>query len=95
MADIVVVKAHATTQADARSKMAAFEQMLAEKYKMKTSWKGNRAELKGPSVSGFIDVGATDVRIEVSLGMIARAVVDPKRAQASIQKRLDAAFPTA
>jgi putative polyhydroxyalkanoate system protein len=92
MADIRIVKAHGLSQSEARGKMASFEQLLADKYKMKTSWKGNRADLKGPSVSGFIDVGTQDVTIEVSLGLLARAVVDPKRAEASIRKRLDAAF---
>lgn len=95
MSEIRVTQKHNATPEVARQKIAAFETMLRDKYKMSVTWKGNHADLKGPAAKGAIDIDASDVRIEVSLGLLARAVIDPKRAEASIRKRLTAAFEPA
>jgi putative polyhydroxyalkanoate system protein len=95
MADVRVVEPHHTNPQDAIAKVAAFEEMLA-KYGVKAHWSGQRAELKGTGVKGSIAVDATNVTVDVQLGMLARAAgIDAGKLQGSIQKRLRAAFGTA
>jgi putative polyhydroxyalkanoate system protein len=92
MADVDVTEKHTLGAAGARAKIADFESMLTEKYGVKASWRGNTADLKGPNVTGSIGVTDADVRVQVSLGFLAKRLVDAKRLEASIRKRLRAAF---
>lgn len=63
------------------------------KYGVSANWSGNKATLKGMAVSGGIDISPSKIDIAIKLGMMARAAgVDPARLQASIEKRLRAAF---
>jgi len=92
MSDVRVAEPHNTTADDAVGRVGDFEDML-RKYGVKAAWKGNSADLKGTGVKGTIDVTATEVVVELKLGMLARAAgIDPKRLEASIRKRLKAAF---
>lgn len=92
MSEVRVSQAHSLSPDEARGRIAEFESMMA-KYGVKADWKGNSAKLKGTGVSGSIDVSGSSVDVVVKLGMMARAVgVDPKKLEASIRKRLVAAF---
>lgn len=92
MSDIHVVEPHNTTPDDAITKVALFEDML-KKYGVKAKWKGHNAELKGTGVKGGIKVDATNVTVDVKLGMMAKAIgVDADKLSASIRKRLRKAF---
>lgn len=92
MSDVNVVEPHNTNPKDAISKVAAFEDML-KKYAVKAKWAGQKAELKGPGVSGSILVDDTNVTVHVKLGMLARAAgIDADKLSGSIRKRLRAAF---
>ena len=92
MSEVRVVQAHSESPAVAKTKIAEFEDMM-RKYGVKAAWSGNKAKLKGPGVSGSIDVTDSDVTVLVKLGMMAKAVgVDPNRLRGSIEKRLKAAF---
>lgn len=92
MSDVRVVEAHNTTPKDALSKISAFEDML-KKYGVKPKWSGNSAKIKSPGVKGSIVVDDTNVTVDLSLGMMAKAVgIDAKRLEGSIRKRLKAAF---
>lgn len=93
-ADIVVVEKHMGTPDEARDKIASFQEML-DKYGVKPSWKGNHAKLKGLGVKGTIDIDDENVRVELSLGMMAKAAgVKADKLENSIRKRLKKAFGT-
>ena len=92
MADVKVSQAHSLPLDQVRARMSEFEEMMG-KYGVKASWSGNKAKLKGVGVSGDINVSDSDVAVGLKLGMMAKAAgVDAKRLEASISKRLKAAF---
>lgn len=92
MADIRVTEAHNLPVAEARGKLAAFEEMMA-KYRVATTWKGNKADIKGMGVSGNIELTPQDATVVLKLGLMAKAAgIDPQRLEASIRKRMRAAF---
>ena len=92
MSDVRVSQPHNGPPDEARKKVQGFEEML-QKYGVSAAWSGNQATLKGTGVSGSISVLPRSVDIVVKLGMMARAFgVDPVRLEASIKKRLQAAF---
>lgn len=93
MSTIRVEKAHSLPLAEAKKAIEAFGQDLQSKYGLKMAWSGNRADLKGTGASGTVDVGADRVRVEIKLGLIAKAAgIKADKVQASIEKRLDAAL---
>lgn len=92
MSKINITQPHNLSIDEARTRLAAFEQTMS-KYGVSAIWSGNKATLKGMAVSGGIDISPSQVDIIIKLGMMARAAgVDPTRLQASIEKRLRAAF---
>lgn len=92
MSDVKVTEAHTLGAAEARKRIASFEEMMS-KYGVKASWAGNQATLKGMAAKGSIDVTDTAATVVVKLGMMAKAAgIDPKKLEGSIRKRLRAAF---
>ncbi len=92
MSDVVVNQSHSVSPEEAKKRIGGFEEMLT-KYGVKVDWKGNTGTLKGTGVSGGIEVGPSNVRVEVKLGLMAKAVgVDATKLRGSIEKRLKAAF---
>ena len=92
MAEIKVVEAHGTDVESAIGLISSFEEMM-KKYGVKVAWSGPNGKIKGMGVSGDIAVDATNATVRLKLGMMARAAgVDPVRLEASIKKRLVAAF---
>ncbi|MDH3202136.1 MAG: polyhydroxyalkanoic acid system family protein [Myxococcales bacterium] len=92
MADVRVTQPHSLSPDDAKRRMAGFEEMM-KKYGVSARWSGDHADLKGTGVKGSIDVRASDVRVELKLGMLAKAAgIDPARLEKSISRRLKEAF---
>jgi putative polyhydroxyalkanoate system protein len=92
MSKIRVVQAHAVNLDEARERLGDFEQAMG-KYGVSLAWSGARAKIKGVGVSGEVVVTDDQVRVELKLGLIAKAAgVDAGRLQGSIEKRLTAAF---
>jgi putative polyhydroxyalkanoate system protein len=92
MSEVRISQPHNVSADEARRRVQSFEEML-RKYGVSAAWSGNQATLKGTGVSGSIAVQPRSVDIVVKLGMMARAIgVDPVRLEASIKKRLGAAF---
>ena len=92
MSTITVSQSHAVAPAEARTRLASFEQTLG-KYGVSLRWSGLKATIKGLSVSGKLEVRQRSVDVTVSLGLLARAAgVDPIRLEATIQRRLESAF---
>lgn len=94
MAEINITEPHALGAAEAKKKIADFEEMMG-KYGVKANWSGNKATLKGMAAKGSIDISDTAATIVIKLGMMAKAAgVDANKLEASIRKRLKAAFGT-
>lgn len=95
MSDVRVSQPHTVSVEDARARIQGFEEMM-QKYGVTATWTGNQAALKGTGVSGSIVIQPRSVDVLVKLGMMARAFgVDPVKLEASIKKRLQAAFAPA
>jgi putative polyhydroxyalkanoate system protein len=92
MTDVRITQNHSTSLEEAKLKLGSFEDMM-KKYGVSAKWSGSHADLKGTGVKGAIDVTNTDVRVELKLGMLAKAAgIDPDRLQKSIGRRLKEAF---
>jgi putative polyhydroxyalkanoate system protein len=92
MADVRVTETHQLAPEEAIRRIASFEEMMS-KYGVKSKWSGRSAELKGPGVSGTIDVTPKDATVVVKLGLMAKALgIDTGKLENSIRKRLRAAF---
>lgn len=91
MSTVKVTVPHSKNQDDIRAGLTQFEEMFA-KYMVSVEWSGYQASLSGP-VSGSIDIRESELEVSIKLGMMAKmAGIDPKRLEASIRKRLDAAL---
>lgn len=92
MSGIHVRQAHALGVDGARAALAGFESDLAKRG-AKLAWSGPRAEVKGPGVSGHVQVTEAEVEVSVKLGMLAKAAgIKADKLEASIAKRLEAAL---
>ncbi len=92
MSKIAIHHDHTLDATTARERISGFESYMS-KYGAKLIWSGNKADLKGPGVSGNVELGDHWVEIKLKLGMLARAAgVDPNRLEGSIKRRLEAAF---
>jgi len=92
MSTIKVNQSHSLSKEDAKGRLSVFEEQLG-KYGIKLDWKDFAAALKGTGVSGGAEIGEDIVSITVKLGWMAKAAgVDAGKLEASIKKRLAAAF---
>lgn len=92
MSSIHVRQPHQLSAEEARARLAPFEEDLGKRG-AKLVWSGHRADVKGPGVSGQVEVQSDAVIVEVKLGMLAKAAgVKADKLQASIEKRLSGAL---
>lgn len=92
MSTIKVSQAHSLSKDDAKGRMDVFEQQLG-KYGVKLVWSGFTGVIKGTGVSGGAEVLDDLVSITIKLGFLAKAAgVDAGKLEASVRKRLTAAF---
>ena len=92
MAELRITEPHSKGIDDAVAAVQSFGEVL-EKYRVKASWSGPNAALKGTGVSGSIAVTEKDVTVTLKLGMLAKAAgIDPERLKGSIQRRLQSAL---
>ncbi len=92
MAEIRVTEHHNLGIEQAKERLGLFEDLL-KKYKVKVSWSGFSARLKGPGSSGSIKLSTSSATVVLKLGLMAKAAgIDTKRLEASIIKRLKMAF---
>ncbi|WP_437882535.1 polyhydroxyalkanoic acid system family protein [Pseudomonas sp. LRF_L74] len=87
MARISVERTHSLGHEAAREKAQALADRLASEYDVKYQWSGDTIEFKRGGVDGSIAVGASDVRVEVNLGMLLSAMSGPIKRE--IEKTLD------
>ncbi|MEE2830476.1 MAG: polyhydroxyalkanoic acid system family protein [Myxococcota bacterium] len=92
MSTITVRHEHSLSREEARKRINDFEEILT-RFGASLEWEGDRAEVKGFGVTGNALIDHGWVEVSLKLGMIAKAAgVDAERVEASIKKRLVAAF---
>ena len=72
MAQIKVEREHSLDMQEARRRVESVAGKLKERYGVQVSWCGERADLKGPGVSGVLEVLHNRVRVEIKLGLVLR-----------------------
>jgi putative polyhydroxyalkanoate system protein len=90
MADISITKNHSLDADAAKERLNALAVELKNKYGIKSSWSGNVATLSGTGLKkGVVELGDSTVKVEISLGMLARAM------KGKIEEQIHAAFDKA
>lgn len=75
MADINITKNHNLDVDTAKERLNQLAVELKSKYGIKSSWSGNVATLSGTGLKkGVVELGDTTVKVEITLGMLARAM---------------------
>lgn len=92
MSTIHVRKEHALGIDGARAALERFAGDMAKRG-ARLEWSGPKAEVKGPGVSGSVEISPSAVDVRIRLGLLARAAgVKADKLEASIAKRLTEAL---
>ncbi|MGM0575083.1 MAG: polyhydroxyalkanoic acid system family protein [Myxococcota bacterium] len=95
MADIEIQHAHGTDAADAATRtkklLDDFHAKRPELFK-DVSWSGQKADVKGKGFKGQFLVDDRLVKVEISLGLVAKALKG--RIKGSIEEKLNKEFPS-
>lgn len=87
MADISITKNHSLGLDVARERIEKMSDELQQKYGIKSSWAGNVANLSGTGLKkGTVSLSESNVVVEISLGMLARAM------KGKIEEQINAQF---
>jgi putative polyhydroxyalkanoate system protein len=70
MSDIKISRAHSMPQHKARKEAEKIAEQLQEKFDLTYQWSGERINFSRQGVSGFLEVGQSEVRLEAKLGML-------------------------
>lgn len=74
MAKITVERPHCLGRDSARAKAEQLAERLSRQYDLQYHWHGDTLEFKRKGAHGHIQVGADQVRVELSLGLLLSAV---------------------
>lgn len=88
--NINVSQPHNTTKDEALEKLRTMSAQAASKYGVTVTPSASGASFKGKGVSGTCTIDATNVTLDVSLGMLLRPVAS--RIEAGIKKQITAHF---
>ncbi|MBN2717943.1 MAG: polyhydroxyalkanoic acid system family protein [Deltaproteobacteria bacterium] len=90
MADIKVTKNHSLGVTGARERLNKLAEELQKNYGIKSGWNGNVATLSGTGLKqGTVSVGDATVTVEITLGMLAKAM------KGKIEEQINIAFDKA
>jgi putative polyhydroxyalkanoate system protein len=92
MPDIEIRRTHGVTLQDARAAAERIAAELEQRFGLRGEWQGDTFNFKRSGVTGFLAVGAQDVHLSVTLGLLLKAMRDSIE-RAAVHK-LDAVFPT-
>lgn len=75
MADIKINKPHSMETDDIRKRLDEMAGELQSQYGIKSAWSGNTATLSGTGVKkGMVELTQSTVNVEITLGLLAKAV---------------------
>ena len=90
MADITITKSHGLGMDGARERLNKMAADLQQNYGIKSSWSGNVATLSGTGLKkGVVELGESSVKVEITLGMLAKAM------KGKIEQQINIAFDKA
>ena len=70
MSEIKITRSHTLPLDKARIEAEKFAGQLREKFDLEYAWTSDRIEFHRQGVTGFVEVGKSDVHIEVTLGLL-------------------------
>lgn len=70
MSRIQIERQHGLGAEEVKLRLARVEAMLHERYNVALQWSGFHATIHSPSVTGSVQVGETDLHIDMRLGML-------------------------
>ena len=92
MSKVHVHETHNLGAAEAKSRASVFDDMF-KKYGVKPKWKGNEAKIKGPGVSGGVQITDKDITVDLKLGMLAKAAgIKADKLEDSIRRKIKSAM---
>lgn len=92
MSTVSVRQAHQLGAVKAKGALESFAADM-QKRGARLEWTGSKAAVKGPGVSGTVDVTEDVVTVDLKLGLLARAAgIDAQKLQGSIARRLESAL---
>ena len=92
MADIDIRRPHNVTVQAARETAARIASELEQRFGVRGEWQGDTFHFKRSGVNGFLAVGAKDVHLSVTLGLLLKAMRES--IERAVVHKLDAVFPT-
>lgn len=91
MADIDISREHSLGLAGARAAAEKLAADLGQRFGLAGEWKGNDLEFRRPGVSGTLSVTETQVRLQVALGFMLRAMKGS--IESAVHHEVDKLFP--
>jgi putative polyhydroxyalkanoate system protein len=90
MAKLSIEKKHQLTHKKAKEAAQRVADDLKARFELKYAWRGNAIEFERPGLTGKMEVGKDNVRLDADLGMIL-SLLKPKL-EAEIHKEFDLRF---
>lgn len=90
MASISIVKKHGLTHAQAKQAADKVAQDLRQRFHLEYRWEGDRIAFSRPGLSGDLNVGHDEVRLDCQLGFLLSALKGP--IEAEVHKEFDRRF---
>lgn len=81
MANVHLKQAHNKSQQDLREIAEELADKLEQKYQLTSKWEGNTLEFKRSGLTGSLILGATEVSINIKLGIMMSAFANKIKKQ--------------
>ena len=92
MSTIAIKRRHSLDHKRAKAAAEKIARDLEKRFDLDYSWDGDRIAFQRPGLSGTLQVGKTDVRLDVELSFLLTPLKGP--IERAINKELDALFKT-
>jgi putative polyhydroxyalkanoate system protein len=90
MSTIAIKRRHSLDHKRAKAAAEKIARDLEKRFDLDYSWDGDRIAFQRPGLSGTLQVGKTDVRLDVELSFLLTPLKGP--IESAINKELDALF---
>jgi putative polyhydroxyalkanoate system protein len=87
MPDIRIARAHSLPLSRAKAAAQAAADDLAQRFELSSRWEGDTLHFRRSGVQGRIEVSATQIALEISLGLLLKGF--KSSIEQSVGKRLD------
>jgi putative polyhydroxyalkanoate system protein len=91
MSDIAFIRTHGLPIPKAKALVQKFADALAAEHQLESEWHGDTLRFQRPGVDGKIHVGASKIRLDVTLGLLLKFF--KAKFVAEIERNLDKYLP--